>query len=88
MRATAAGAQAHGRWVGVCGELAGDPAAAVLLAGLGVTELSMAPALDPRGQGGAALGLARATPAPRRRRRWRRPTPRPRGRRASALLDR
>ena len=29
----------------MCGELAGDPAAAVLLAGLGVTELSMAPAL-------------------------------------------
>jgi phosphoenolpyruvate-protein kinase (PTS system EI component) len=29
----------------VCGELAGDPAAAVLLVGLGVTELSMAPAL-------------------------------------------
>jgi phosphocarrier protein FPr len=36
------GARAHGRWVGVCGELAGDPDAAVLLAGLGVTELSMA----------------------------------------------
>ena len=36
------GAQAHGRWVGVCGELAGDPLAAVLLVGLGVTELSMA----------------------------------------------
>jgi multiphosphoryl transfer protein len=36
------GAEAHGRWVGVCGELAGDPAAAVLLAGLGVDELSMA----------------------------------------------
>jgi phosphoenolpyruvate-protein kinase (PTS system EI component) len=35
-------AQAHGRWVGVCGELAGDPQAAVLLAGLGVSELSMA----------------------------------------------
>jgi phosphoenolpyruvate-protein kinase (PTS system EI component) len=33
--------------VGVCGELAGDPAAAVLLAGLGVSELSMAPALVP-----------------------------------------
>ena len=33
---------AHGRWVGVCGELAGDPRAAVLLAGLGVQELSMA----------------------------------------------
>ncbi|MFL5841171.1 MAG: phosphoenolpyruvate--protein phosphotransferase [Thermoleophilaceae bacterium] len=36
------GARAHGRWVGVCGELAGDPGAAVLLAGLGVDELSMA----------------------------------------------
>jgi phosphoenolpyruvate-protein kinase (PTS system EI component) len=33
--------------VGVCGELAGDPPSAVLLAGLGVTELSMAPALIP-----------------------------------------
>jgi multiphosphoryl transfer protein len=32
----------RGRWVGVCGELAGDPAAAVVLAGLGVDELSMA----------------------------------------------
>jgi len=31
----------------VCGELAGDPAAAVLLAGLGVTELSMATGLVP-----------------------------------------
>jgi phosphoenolpyruvate-protein phosphotransferase/dihydroxyacetone kinase phosphotransfer subunit len=45
VRATVEAAEAHGRWVGVCGELAGDPAAAVLLAGLGVTELSMAPAL-------------------------------------------
>jgi multiphosphoryl transfer protein len=35
-------AAAGGRWVGVCGELAGDPEAAVLLAGLGVRELSMA----------------------------------------------
>lgn len=43
--ATVRGAGAHDRWVGVCGELAGDPAAAVLLAGLGVTELSMAPGL-------------------------------------------
>jgi phosphocarrier protein FPr len=42
---TVAGAAAHGRWVGVCGELAGDPAAALLLAGLGVRELSMAPPL-------------------------------------------
>jgi multiphosphoryl transfer protein len=42
---TVRAANAHDRWVGVCGELAGDPAAAVLLAGLGVTELSMAPGL-------------------------------------------
>jgi phosphocarrier protein FPr len=42
-----AGASAHDRWVGVCGELAGDPAAAVLLAGLGVDELSMAAPLVP-----------------------------------------
>jgi phosphoenolpyruvate-protein phosphotransferase/dihydroxyacetone kinase phosphotransfer subunit len=35
-------ANEHGRWVGVCGELAGDPEAAVILAGLGVRELSMA----------------------------------------------
>ena len=35
-------AEAHGRWVGVCGELAGDPDAAVALVGLGVRELSMA----------------------------------------------
>ncbi len=40
--AVTAAAAAHGRWVGVCGELAGDPRAAVLLAGLGVQELSMA----------------------------------------------
>jgi multiphosphoryl transfer protein len=45
--ATVRAATAHGRWVGVCGELAGDPAAAVLFAGLGVTELSMAPTLIP-----------------------------------------
>jgi multiphosphoryl transfer protein len=37
-----AAASARGRWVGVCGELAGDPRAAILLAGLGVHELSMA----------------------------------------------
>jgi multiphosphoryl transfer protein len=47
VQATVEGARAHERWVGVCGELAGDPAAAVLLAGLGVTELSMAPGLIP-----------------------------------------
>ncbi|MET0771154.1 MAG: putative PEP-binding protein, partial [Solirubrobacteraceae bacterium] len=40
-------ADARGRWVGVCGELAGDPEAAVQLAGLGVRELSMAPSRIP-----------------------------------------
>jgi multiphosphoryl transfer protein len=35
-------ADRHGCWVGVCGELAGEPETAVLLAGLGVRELSMA----------------------------------------------
>jgi phosphocarrier protein FPr len=47
IRETVAGAEAHGRWVGVCGELAGDPAAAILLVGLGVRELSMAPPMIP-----------------------------------------
>ena len=47
VRDTVDAASARGRWVGVCGELAGDPAAAVLLAGLGVTELSMATGLVP-----------------------------------------
>ncbi len=43
IRATVEGARAHGRWVGVCGGLAGDPFGAGLLAGLGVDELSMTP---------------------------------------------
>jgi phosphoenolpyruvate-protein phosphotransferase len=47
VQATVSAAVAHHSWVGVCGELAGDPAAAVLLAGLGVTELSMATGLIP-----------------------------------------
>nr|WP_286198000.1 phosphoenolpyruvate--protein phosphotransferase [Variovorax boronicumulans] len=38
---TVAGARRHGRWVGVCGGLAGEPLGAALLAGLGVQELSM-----------------------------------------------
>jgi phosphoenolpyruvate-protein phosphotransferase/dihydroxyacetone kinase phosphotransfer subunit len=42
VRLVVEGARAHGRWVGVCGELAGDPLAAALLVGLGVGELSMA----------------------------------------------
>ncbi|HLH15324.1 MAG TPA: phosphoenolpyruvate--protein phosphotransferase, partial [Solirubrobacteraceae bacterium] len=40
-------ARAHGRWVGVCGEMAGDPAVAALLVGLGVDELSVSPPLIP-----------------------------------------
>ena len=38
---TVAGARRHGRWVGVCGGLAGEPLGAALLVGLGVDELSM-----------------------------------------------
>ena len=38
---TVEGALAHGRWVGVCGALAGDPDAVPVLIGLGVTELSV-----------------------------------------------
>jgi phosphoenolpyruvate-protein phosphotransferase (PTS system enzyme I) len=34
-------AHAHGAWVGVCGEAAGDPTTAAALVGLGVDELSM-----------------------------------------------
>jgi phosphocarrier protein FPr len=40
---TVTGAAKHGRWVGVCGGIAGDPFGAMLLAGLGVNELSMTP---------------------------------------------
>ena len=38
---TVEAAHAAGRWVGVCGEMAGDPQVAVLLVGLGVDELSV-----------------------------------------------
>ncbi len=38
---TVQAATTAGKWVGVCGGMAGDPKGAVLLAGLGVTELSM-----------------------------------------------
>ncbi len=41
-------AHSHGKWVGVCGELAGDPQAAPILVGLGVDELSLNSAGIPR----------------------------------------
>jgi phosphoenolpyruvate-protein phosphotransferase len=44
-------AHARGKWVGVCGEAASDPATALTLVGLGVDELSVVP---------AALGEAKA----------------------------
>ena len=40
---TVEAATRHGRWVGVCGGLAGEHFGAALLAGLGVAELSMTP---------------------------------------------
>ncbi|MFI7602577.1 phosphoenolpyruvate--protein phosphotransferase [Actinoplanes sp. NPDC049681] len=43
----AAAGAAVGRPVGVCGEAAADPAFAVVLAGLGITSLSMSPAAVP-----------------------------------------
>ncbi len=44
---TTKGAAKHGKWVGVCGALAGDPVAVPLLVGLGVTELSVDPVAVP-----------------------------------------
>ena len=44
---TVAGAHAHGRWVGVCGGLAGDPQAVPVLVGLGVDELSVSVPIVP-----------------------------------------
>jgi phosphotransferase system enzyme I (PtsI) len=41
IRHTVRAGQEAGRWVGVCGEMAGDPRTAVLLVGLGVDELSV-----------------------------------------------
>jgi phosphocarrier protein FPr len=40
--ATVQGARVHGRWVGVCGGIAGDIKAVPILVGLGVNELSVA----------------------------------------------
>ena len=43
VRATCRGGEATGKPVGVCGEAGGDPLLALVLVGLGVTSLSMAP---------------------------------------------
>lgn len=55
-----ASARAAGRRVAVCGEIAGDPAAAVRLVELGIDELSMAPASIPAVKAAlrAALGTS------------------------------
>lgn len=45
---TVAAARRHGRWVGVCGEMAGEPAMIPLLLGLGITELSATPRAIPQ----------------------------------------
>src|SRR5256885_4438726 len=43
IKMTVDAAHKHGIWVGVCGEMAGDPVLTPLLLGLGVDELSVAP---------------------------------------------
>jgi phosphoenolpyruvate-protein kinase (PTS system EI component) len=43
-------AHAQGKWVGMCGELAGEPLAIPLLLSLGLDEFSMNPPAIPRGQ--------------------------------------
>ena len=44
---TVEAAHKHGIWTGVCGEIGGDPVLVPLLIGLGVDELSCAPAIIP-----------------------------------------
>jgi phosphocarrier protein FPr/phosphocarrier protein len=45
IRATVQGGKAQARWTGVCGGVAADPLAVPILVGLGVTELSVPPAM-------------------------------------------
>ncbi|HET7856892.1 MAG TPA: putative PEP-binding protein, partial [Gaiellaceae bacterium] len=47
VQAVTEAAEAHGKWVGVCGELASEPLAVPALLGLGVTELSVNPPVIP-----------------------------------------
>jgi phosphoenolpyruvate-protein kinase (PTS system EI component) len=67
-----------GKPVGVCGELAGDPEAAVLLAGLGVTELSMAASRIPAVKAALRATDFEAAAAAARQRLGARQTERPR----------
>ena len=48
IKQTVLAAQKHNVWVSVCGEMAGDPTLTPLLIGLGVDELSAAPAVLPQ----------------------------------------
>ena len=48
IRSVLQAAHGEGIWVGLCGELAGDPDAIPILLGLGLDEFSMAPASIPR----------------------------------------
>jgi multiphosphoryl transfer protein len=66
IQAVTEAAERHGKWVGVCGELASEPLAVPALVGLGVTELSVNPPAIPtvkeavrRVDSGAAAALAR-----------------------------
>ncbi|MBR1946092.1 MAG: phosphoenolpyruvate--protein phosphotransferase, partial [Alphaproteobacteria bacterium] len=47
IKMTVNGAKKHGKWVGVCGAMAGDKTAVPVLIGLGVKELSVVPPLIP-----------------------------------------
>lgn len=47
MRQTIAAAHKQGIWVGLCGEFAADPLGVLVLLGLGIDELSVAPGLIP-----------------------------------------
>jgi len=62
IRAIVLAARRHGLTVEVCGEVAGDPRIAILLVGLGVSELSVAPSgLDEVRAAIRAASLSRAT---------------------------